>query len=48
MREDASLAMAELEALRRVARVFQAGGEWRAPATLRERMQRLLPTVLCS
>jgi hypothetical protein len=45
-REEVGLAAAELKAVRAIASAFHAHGALEAPATLRERMRRLLPTVL--
>ncbi len=46
MRENLSVAAAELRSLRAVASALGPRGAWEAPASLHQRMQRLLPTLL--
>jgi len=46
LKEDVSLATAELKSLRTVASAFHREGLWRSPDTLRHRVQQLLPTLL--
>ncbi len=46
VRDQLNLAAAELKALRSITQTFHERGTFGAPAALKERMQRLLPTVL--